>query len=57
MSIGNIFFLSSKARKLSGKGKSESATRIIDVIKMVKKVFKSSGRVTYRATGPYVKVR
>jgi hypothetical protein len=57
VSIGNIFFLSSKARKLSGKGKSESATRIIDVIKMVKKVFKSSGRVTYRATGPYVKVR
>ena len=34
-----------------------SSTKVLDVIKMEKKLFRSSGRVTFRATGAYVKVK
>ena len=34
-----------------------SATKVLDVIKMETKLFRSSGRVTFRSTGAYVKVK
>ena len=34
-----------------------SSTKVLDVIKMEKKLFRSSGCVTFHATGAYVKVK